>query len=146
MTANYTGEVNRSDVEMVTWKVEFAPVREAEPVVTPPQPEPSEQTEPNSPTETSGNNPETVVTEAGDTVPASLASSDAGNSSDGAENAGSTSSETVQPIRQPEHPKTSPDYSGLKRTLLSCALLIALAIAAYLVNKFKNRRGGNQNS
>ena len=40
VTANYTGEVSRSDVEMVTWKVEFAPVREAEPVVTPPQPEP----------------------------------------------------------------------------------------------------------
>ena len=40
VTANYTGEVSRSDVEMVTWRVEFAPVREAEPVTAPPQPEP----------------------------------------------------------------------------------------------------------
>ena len=137
VTANYTGEVSRSDVEMVTWKV------------TPPQPESSEQAEPYSPAETSGDNPETVVTEAGETGPASqasLASSDAGSSSDGTENAGETPGEAIQPIREPERPKTTPDYSGLKRTLLSCGLLIALAVAAYLVNKFKNQRGGNQNS
>ena len=144
VTANYTGEVSRSDVEMVTWKVEFAPVREAEPVVTPPQPESSEQAEPYSPAETSGDNPETAVTEAGDTAPANLVSNDVGSSSDGANN--ETDGETFQPIREPERPKTTPDYSGLKRTLLSCGLLIALAVAAYLVNKFKNQRGGNQNS
>ena len=38
VTADYTGEVTRSDVKMITWRVEFAPIREAEPVEIPPQP------------------------------------------------------------------------------------------------------------
>ena len=38
VSANYSGEVSRSDVEMITWRVEFAPIREAEAVETPPEP------------------------------------------------------------------------------------------------------------
>ena len=133
---------------MVTWRVEFAPVREADPVVTPPQPKASEQKEPDSSdssAEINVENPETVVMETGGTDPASPASSETGSPSDGTENAGETVGETVQPIRETERPKSKPDYSGLKRTLLSCGLLIVLAAAAYLVSKFKNRKGGNSN-
>ena len=146
VTANYTGEVSRSDVEMVTWRVEFAPVREAEPVTAPPQPPADEeQQEPETPAETevetSGGDSETAAEDSENME----SSSDSGVSSGETSSSGETTTGAVQPVQNPERPKSTRDYSGLKRTLLSCGLLILLAGAAYLVSKFKETRGGSNN-
>ena len=130
VTANYTGEVSRSDVEQITYYVDFAPVREAEPVPTPPQPEENREADPDDGTESASHD------RAGQ-----------GDSGTPARDGDSTSAggpgDTVRPVPETERSRSSPDYSGLKRTLFSGGLLITLAGAAYLANKFKNRRGGN---
>ncbi|MBQ6205544.1 MAG: hypothetical protein IJK52_00525, partial [Oscillospiraceae bacterium] len=150
VTANYSGEVSRSDVEMITWRVEFAPVREAEPVETPPEPPqpeepPQEPLETNdegdegqSVTEESPNDTKTVTETSGNDngVP------DNDNGDSGKDNGESSVAEP--PAVTPEHPKSNPDYSGLKRTLCSVGLLLGLAAVAYVISFIKKRKGGNQ--
>ena len=143
VTANYTGEVSRSDVEMITWYVDYAPIREAEPVETPPQPTISAEESTDSVESDAGE--EAGVTE--NPAAEDPAWEDSGteapvSASDSAGNPG----ETVKPVQKPERTRSTLDYSGLKRTLLSCGLLIALAAAAYLIHKYKRQRGGRNNS
>ena len=150
VTANYSGEVSRSDVEMITWRVEFAPVREAEPVETPPEPPqpeepPQEPLETNdegdegqSVTEESPNDTKTVTETSGNDNGAP----DNDNGDSGKDNGESSVAEP--PAVTPEHPKSNPDYSGLKRTLCSVGLLLGLAAVAYVISFIKKRKGGNQ--
>ena len=154
VTANYSGEVSRSDVEMITWRVEFAPVREAEPVETPPEPPqpeepPQEPWEANdggdagidegqSVTEDTPNDTQTV-TESPDN---DTGASDNDNDDSGKDNGESSGAEP--PAVTPERPKSNPDYSGLKRTLFSVGLLLTLAALAYAISFIKKRKGGNQ--
>lgn len=148
VTANYTGEVSRSDVEMVTWRVEFAPVREAEPVTVPPQPEEND-TEKEPETEVSSDGETEVVEETGTFSDGAVHDTE-NQQSDGtvhtAENEQSGGTVLTRPIpapvQLPDRAVSGPDYSGLIRTLFSCGLLIALAGAAYFISKFK-RKGGN---
>ena len=165
VTANYSGEVSRSDVEMITWRVEFAPVREAEPVETPPEPPqpeepPQEPLEANdggdagidegqSVAEDTPNDTQTVaedtpndtqtVTESPDN---DTGASDNDNDDSGKDNGESSGAEP--PAVTPEHPKSNPDYSGLKRALCSVGLLLGLAAVAYGISFIKKHRGGNQ--
>ena len=162
VTANYTGEVSRSNVEMITYRVDFVSVREAEPVETPPVPEnysniseeisdnPEEIpasmeniSEPEINVETAAdeaelnpeNNPDT------EEIPAD---EDSGNqagwryiSADETDKDG-----TPEAVQKPEFHWKSADYSRLKRTVSSCGLLLFLAVTAYLISKIK-QRGGN---
>ena len=142
VTADYTGEVSRSNVEMITWYVDYAPIREAEPVEAPPQPTINVEEATDTP-ETEKSDVETEPAVTGNPVFEDNGTEVPDNSaSDGAGSPGTT----VEPIREPERPRSTADYSGLKRTLFSCGLLIALAVAAYLAHKFKNQRGGRNNS
>ena len=153
VTADYTGEVSKSGVEMVTYTLIFGAVREAEPVVEPPQPE--------------------IVTEDGTGEARNAADKENGaeKAEDPAESADfpaqeseSASTKDTDKVKEnaKKREKTNPsseqqgaaeqgadqaparsahDYSGLKRTLCSCALLIILAAAAYAVRKHKESKG-----
>ena len=150
VTANYSGEVSRSDVEMITWRVEFAPVREAEPVETPPEPPQPEEPlqepleakdsgdEGQSVTEGSPNDMQTVT----ETSDNDTGASNNDNRDSGKDNGESSSAEP--PAVTPERHKSPPDYSGLKRTLCSVGLLLGLAAVAYGISFIKKYRGGNQ--
>ena len=161
VTANYSGEVSRSDVEMITWRVEFAPVREAEPVEAPPEPpqpeeppqEPSESdnggdTESDSGqsvTEESPNDTQTVTETSGNNTGASNNDNgDSGKDNGDSGNDNGENSGTEPPAVTPERPKSTPDWSGLKRTLCSAGLLLGLAAVAYVISFIKKRKGGNQ--
>ena len=153
VTADYTGEVYKSGVEMVTYTLIFGAVQEAEPVVEPPQPE--------------------IVTEDGTGEARNAADKENGaeKAEDPAESADfpaqeseSASTKDTDKVKEnaKKREKTNPsseqqgaaeqgadqaparsahDYSGLKRTLCSCALLIILAAAAYAVRKHKESKG-----
>ena len=153
VTADYTGEVSKSGVEMVTYTLIFGAVREAEPVVEPPQPE--------------------IVTEDGTGEARNAADKENGaeKAEDPAESADfpaqeseSASTKDTDKVKEnaKKREKTNPsseqqgaaeqgadqaparsahDYSGLKRTLCSCALLIIMAAAAYAVRKHKESKG-----
>ena len=174
VSASYSGEVSRSDVEMVTYYVDFAPVREAEQVTVPPQPEIPDEPIENKPTENDA--APDVDPEDTEQTPEDFPENDAEDDRE-AESAGTGGKEldsseeadhergeqertesssnppdggasvTVQPDQTarsaPTAQRSGPDYSGLKRTLLSGGLLIALALAAYGVRKFKEKRGNS---
>ena len=158
VTANYNGEVSRSDVEMITWRVEFAPVREAESVETPPEPPqpeepPQEPLEANdggdtgsddgqSVTEESPDDTQTVTEESPDDTQTVTENPDKDKGDSGKDNGESSVAEP--PAVTPERPKSNPDYSGLKRTLCSVGLLLGLAALAYVISFIKKRKGGNQ--
>ena len=161
-------------MEMVTYYVDFAPVREAEQVTVPPQPEIPDEPIENKPTENDA--APDVDPEDTEQTPEDFPENDAeddreaesagtgGKELDGSEEAGRERGEqeriesssnppdggvsvTVQPDQtarpNPTAQRSGPDYSGLKRTLLSGGLLIALALAAYGVRKFKEKRGNS---
>ena len=139
---------------MVTWRVEFAPVREAEPVETPPEPPQPEEPlqEPleandggdtgsddgQSVTEESPNDTQTVTETSGNDTGAS--NDDNGDS--GKDNSESSGAEP--PAVTPERHKSNPDWSGLKRTLCSVGLLLGLAAVAYGISFIKKHKGGTQ--
>ena len=135
---------------MVTWRVEFAPVREAEPVETPPEP-PQPEEPPQEPleakdsgdegqsvTEESPNDTKTVTETSGNDNGAP----DNDNGDSGKDNSESSGAEP--PAVTPERHKSNPDWSGLKRTLCSVGLLLGLAAVAYVISFIKKRKGGNQ--
>jgi hypothetical protein len=150
VTANYSGEVSRSDVEMITWRVEFAPVREAEPVEAPPEPpQPEEPPQDNDNGHTGMDDGESVSEKTPDDTQAvtetpkndnGASDSDTGDS--GKDNSESPDAES--PAVTPERPKSNPDLSGLKRTLCSVGLLLGLSAVAYVISLIKKHRGGNQ--
>ena len=145
VTADYTGEVARSDVEMITWRVEFAPIREAETVKIPPVP-------------TAGSENDST-----EDFPETDTSTNVSETSDDTENVENTDNSTnfeayATPIPEetapatvlvtptttpiPERTQTTPDFSRLIRSLLSCGLLLILAGALYLIRKRKRLKGG----
>ena len=150
VTANYSGEVSRSDVEMITWRVEFAPIREVEPVEAPPEPpQPEEPPEANdngdTGTENGRSTPEEKPEDTQDVTETpgnDNGASESDNGDSGKDNGESPDAEA--PAVTPERLKSNPDLSGLKRTLCSAGLLLGLAAVAYAISFIKKRKGGNQ--
>ena len=150
VTADYTGEVSKSGVEMVTYTLIFGAVREAEPVVEPPQPEIVTEDESGNAEDKENGAEEAENTTENTEAPAQGKEAD---STGTAEKEKDTTKETVKgelssdqreaaeqgADQAPE--RSGHDYSGLKRTLCSCALLIILAAAAYAVRKYKASKG-----
>ena len=141
VTANYTGEVSRSDVEMVTYYADFVPVREADPVEVPPMPD--------IVTEGNGNTEETAETGKGSGLEdetASAESSDTSGASGSSDavtgGAGNNPPSEIGGAAVPNSGRDTAirDYSGLKRTLASCSLLLLLAGGAYAASKIKKRK------
>jgi hypothetical protein len=132
---------------MITWRVEFAPVREAEPVETPPEAPQTEETPP-EPTEVNDNGD--TGTDDGESTPeenpddTQAVTETPGNDNGDSGKDNGESSGTEPPAVTPERPKSNPDYSGLKRTLFSVGLLLTLAAVAYAISFIKKRKGGNQ--
>ena len=165
----YTSVDNHEHNEdMVTYYVDFAPVREAEQVTVPPQPEIPDEPIENSLAENDA--APDVDPEDREQTPEDIPENDAedGRKAENVETGGEEAdhergeqertesssnppdggaSVTVQPDQtarpDPTAQHSGPDYSGLKRTLLSGGLLIALALAAYGVRKFKEKRGNS---
>ncbi|MBP5717902.1 MAG: hypothetical protein J6X53_02840, partial [Abditibacteriota bacterium] len=145
VTANYSGEVSRSDVEMVTYYADFVPVREADPVVVPPTPDIVTEVDGNSEEMTETGNDggtvnETASAESSDTASVSGSSdtvTEETGSAPPSENSGSVSDSNRNPSSRTP---SSRDYSGLKRTLASCSLLLLLAGGAYAASKIKKRK------
>ena len=158
VTADYTGEVSKSGVEMVTYTLIFGAVREAEPVVEPPQPE--IVTEDETGEEFGKDRKETEPDSAGDTDKENV--EDPGKVKESAEDPDKEKENTGSGASTEKRERTNPsseqqgaaeqganqaparsahDYSGLKRTLCSCALLIILAAAAYAARKHKESKG-----
>ena len=123
---------------MVTWRVDFAPVREAEPVAVPPQPEETGTEE-----EQAVSEPESDGAENKEAVSSDGAVRTGGSESSEGIISSRQSTGQVQPSPTPQNPVSAADFSGLKRTLFSCGLLLALAAAAYLISKYKQTKGGN---
>lgn len=159
VTADYTGEVSKSGVEMVTYTLIFGAVREAEPVVEPPQPE--IVTEDETGEAQNGEDKENGAENVEKPTESAAVSAQEGESASTKdtdkekENTGSgTSTEKTERTNQSSEQqgaaeqgadqapaRSAHDYSGLKRTLCSCALLIILAAAAYAVRKHKESKG-----
>ena len=139
VTANYTGEVSRSDVEMVTYYADFVPVREADPVEVPPMPD--IVTEGDGDAEKAEENGEGKENDDNGAGSSDTASAD-GSSDAVTGGAGNNPPSEIGGATAPGSSRdtASRDYSGLKRTLASCSLLLLLAGGAYAASKIKKRK------